>query len=145
MFKSLQKTGSDAAQKTGTHAVVTPQRLPQAQDREDAVLRRPAMRINETDTTFELVADMPGVTAETVEVTLERGVLTLRGTAPTIRPEQSEPLWREFAAGAFERSFELPAGIDPNGITATTRHGQVRLSLAKEKAVQPRRIAVTTA
>lgn len=137
MFKSLMKPTSAN--------VVTPERLPQEPIPAPAALRRPAVRIAEHDAAFDLVADLPGVKADAVEVTIERGVLTLRGSAASRRPDQGEQLWSEFDAGIFERSFELPAGIDADHITATTSNGQVRLTLPKQKTAQPRRIAVTTA
>lgn len=137
MFKSLMKTGNQP--------LVTPERMPQETTARPAALRRPAVRISETDAAFDLQADMPGVKPDAVEVVVERGILTLRGTASPAQPERAESIWREFDGGTFERTFELPAGIDADGITATTANGQVRLTLPKQKAAQPRRIEVKMA
>lgn len=134
MLKNLLKTSTDP--------LVTPERMGEPPS---AVLRRPALRISETDTGYQLVADMPGVTADLLTISIEGGTLTLRGTAPAMGPDQGEPVWREYEPGTFERTLELPAGIATDGITATTSNGQVRMSLPKEKAVQPRRIPVTSA
>ncbi len=134
MFKSLMKPASQS--------VATPERMPAETERQPTAMRRPVVRITENDTAFDMVADFPGVKADAVEVVVERGVLTMRGTAEAPRPDKGELIWREYDAGTFERSFELPAGIDADGITATTRNGQVRLTLPKQKEAQPRRIAV---
>jgi HSP20 family molecular chaperone IbpA len=131
MLSALMKTKEQPVAKTA-----------QTSDRSPLPIRRPAVSIDETDTAYILIADMPGVAAEQVEVNIDKGVLTLRGSAAPVRPDGYEPLYREYIEAAFERRFELPAEVDIDGINATTRHGRVQLTLPKVKAVQPRRITV---
>lgn len=107
-------------------------------------LRRPAVRIHESDTSYDLAADMPGVPSSAVEIIIDKGVLTLRGKSLAKVPLQGESLYREYESGTFERSFELPNSIDADGIHARSLHGQVLVTLPKMKAAQPRRIPVTS-
>jgi HSP20 family molecular chaperone IbpA len=120
----------------------TPERMAAPAPR---TVRRPAVRINESDQDYRIIADMPGVALEQVEITLEQGVLTLRGTAQETRPDNAEILLREYEPAMFERAFELPAEVDRDGIQASMRHGRLTVTVPKAKAAQPRRIAVTAA
>ena len=70
-------------------------------------LYAPRVDIVETADALEVLADMPGVTRDGVEVTLEQRVLTIRGRADVPAPEGLAPLYLEYEPGDYERSFTL--------------------------------------
>lgn len=102
----------------------------------------PAVDIVEKADEFLLYADVPGATAERIDVNYEKGVLTIRaGVDPAQRNHQGY-LLREYGLGDFERSFRVGEGIDASRIEAEVRHGVLTLHLPKADSVKPRRIAV---
>ena len=104
----------------------------------------PRVDIVETADALEVLADMPGVTREGVEVTLEQRVLTIRGRADAAAvPEGLAPLYLEYEPGDYERSFALSDAVDPSGIEARVRGGVLRLRLPKAGPAERQRIEVT--
>lgn len=110
-----------------------------------APLFRPATDIFETDDGVVLVADMPGVGPADIDVTLERGVLTIRGHAQPPAPEGYRQAYGEYVAGDYERVFTLSENIDQDDIRATTANGVLRLELPKAAGAKPKRIEVKAA
>jgi HSP20 family molecular chaperone IbpA len=102
----------------------------------------PRVDIIETEDALEILADMPGVTRDGVEVTLEQRVLRLRGRAELPLPEGVAPLYLEYEAGDYERAFTLSEAVDPAGIEARVRNGVVRLRLPKAGPAKLQRIEV---
>lgn len=102
----------------------------------------PRVDIRETDEAVHVVADMPGVAADGVEVRVHADVLTLRGSSRVQEPERFTPVWREWAPRDYERSFRLGHAIDAERIAASAKDGVVRVTLPKRAAAQPKRIAV---
>ena len=105
-------------------------------------LYAPRVDIVETGDALEVLADMPGVTREGVEVTLEQRVLTIRGRAEVPAPEGMAPLYLEYEPGDYERSFTLSDAVDPSGIEARVRAGVLHLRLPKAGPAERRRIEV---
>ena len=103
----------------------------------------PRVDIVETGDALEILADMPGVTRDGVEVTLEQRVLTIRGRAEVPAPEGLAPLHLEYEPGDYERSFALSDAVDPSGIEARVRGGVLHLRLPKAGPAERRRIEVT--
>jgi HSP20 family molecular chaperone IbpA len=95
----------------------------------------PRVDIHETDEAIELVADMPGVDENSVDITLENRVLTVKGFVEPSWPEGYELAYAEYRVGDFERSFTLPDLIDSAAIAATARDGVLRLHLPKAQPV----------
>jgi HSP20 family molecular chaperone IbpA len=102
----------------------------------------PRVDIVETDDALEILADMPGVTRDGVEVTLEQRVLRLRGRAELPLPEGVAPLYLEYEPGDYERAFTLSEAVDPAGIEARVRNGVVHLRLPKAGPAKLQRIEV---
>ena len=102
----------------------------------------PRVDIVETEDALEILADMPGVTRDGVEVTLEQRVLRLRGRAELPLPEGVAPLYLEYEAGDYERAFTLSEAVDPAGIEARVRNGVVHLRLPKAGPAKLQRIEV---
>jgi HSP20 family protein len=107
-------------------------------------VRVPAVSVRETDQAIVLVADLPGVSLDQVEITIDQDVLTLRGTVAPVAHDGFRLLHREYADAGFVRSFTVPEGIDRQQVAAVVKNGVLTLTLPKQQAAQPRRIAVQT-
>jgi HSP20 family molecular chaperone IbpA len=106
--------------------------------------RAPAVSIYNTDQSIVVVADMPGVTQDRVDITMDHEVLTLRGAVAPDTHTGFRQLHGEYQTANFERSFTLPSDIDMDQVEASVKQGVVTLTLPKNKAVQLRRIKVTS-
>lgn len=104
----------------------------------------PAVDIYETGEAVTLLADMPGVSREGVEIKLEEGVLTLKGSATEHNLKGSRELLREYEIGNFIRKFTISEAIDQGKINASISHGVLKVVLPKVKPPQPRKIEVQT-
>lgn len=106
----------------------------------------PAVDIREEDGRFVLRADLPGVEPKDVEITLEDGVLTLRGERSSETREAKDG-WRrvERISGRFFRRFTLPDTADAEGVSANSSHGVLEIVIPKQARVQPKRITVKAA
>lgn len=104
----------------------------------------PAVDIDEYSDKFVLVADIPGVDPKSIEITLEKGVLTLSGTRERAVEQKGVERRRvERAAGRFHRRFSLPDTVDSEAVTARGNNGVLEIVIPKRAAVQPRRISVS--
>ena len=103
----------------------------------------PAVDIREEDARFVLRADLPGVDPKDIDVTMEDGVLTLRGKRELEQRDEREGYRRvERVSGQFFRRFTLPDTADAEGITAKSVQGVLEVSIPKQPKLQPRRIPV---
>lgn len=103
----------------------------------------PAVDIDEYADRFVLRADVPGIHAAGIEVTLEKGVLTLAGTREqAVESAGVEHRRVERATGRFHRRFTLPDTVDSDAVSASGRNGVLEVVIPKHAQVQPRRIAV---
>ena len=103
----------------------------------------PAVDVEETSQGYLLTADIPGVAAEDVDITVQDGVLTVKGERKTEQREQKEGYRRvERTFGAFQRSFVLPKGVNADGVSASVEHGQLRVTVPKPVAALPRKVSV---
>lgn len=105
----------------------------------------PNVDIVETDNEYLVMADMPGVVADAVDIRYEQGVLTIYGRAePRQDEEKTNYLLYEYGVGDYYRSFRLGEGIDPDRIEANLRDGVLELRLPKSESSKPKKIAVKT-
>ena len=102
----------------------------------------PRADIYETEEAIFVVADMPGVDENSLDITLEKGVLTLNGTVEPETPEGFSLNYAEYRVGDYVRSFSLSDEIDQEAIEATLKDGVLRLTLPKITEVRTRKIAV---
>ncbi|MDX1656695.1 MAG: Hsp20/alpha crystallin family protein [Candidatus Competibacteraceae bacterium] len=104
---------------------------------------RPAVDIREEKDRFVLSADLPGVEPKDIEITMDKGVLTIRGERTWQSEEEKEGYKRvERVRGTFHRRFNLPDTANPEAITARGNNGVLEISIPKQQQVQPRRIEV---
>jgi HSP20 family protein len=103
----------------------------------------PAVDIREEEDRFVLVADIPGVSRKDVEITLDDGVLTVKGERRMTAEESGmEHHRRERVHGRFARQFTLPDTVDAEHISATVTEGVLEIVIAKAEKPQPRKISV---
>lgn len=105
----------------------------------------PATDIYEMEDAVTLAIDLPGVPPENVDVSVENGALTVRGSIDAPAPEGYRRIYAEYAPGTFERAFSLPDGVDPDGIEAIHKDGVLTLTLKKSEAAKPKQIKVKAA
>ena len=108
----------------------------------------PSMDVSETDKEVRIVAELPGVAAGDVDVTLNDDVLTVRGEKRSERKEDGKENYHvvERSFGSFQRSVRLPFAVDPDSIKADFEHGVLTVTLPKGKEQErTRRIPVSAA
>lgn len=105
----------------------------------------PRVDIKEEDKRFVILADIPGVDPDAIEIHMDKGILSIKGERKTERRDENDRYTRvERAYGTFYRRFALPDGADPDGISATGKHGVLEVVIPKKPEVTPRRISVNT-
>lgn len=102
----------------------------------------PAVDIFEQDGELTLLADMPGVTTEQLQIDIDQGLLTIEAVAEA--SSQGDALSREFGPSGYYRQFRLPEHIDLNQVDAQLNHGVLSLKLPKSAEALPKRIEVKT-
>jgi HSP20 family protein len=103
----------------------------------------PLVDIKEEKERFVLHADLPGVPRDSIDITMEGGVLSIRGERTLGEVEEGSEYKRvERAHGTFYRRFSLPEEADPENINARSTEGVLEVVIPKRAAVQPRRIEV---
>ena len=105
----------------------------------------PAVDIREDSGQFVLAADVPGVDPKDIEVTMENGVLTIKGERKLETQDEGDNGYRrvERVYGSFYRRFTLPDTADAEAISASGNHGVLEVVIPKRAALQPKRIAVS--
>ena len=104
---------------------------------------RPAVDIKEDENQFTIYADIPGVDPKEIEVTMEKGVLSIKGNRSHEHVEESDGFKRvERSSGSFYRRFSLPDTADAEKIEASSKDGVLKIVLPKHEKVQPKRITV---
>ena len=103
----------------------------------------PAVDIREDGESMRLLADMPGVAQNAVEVTVENGVLTIEGRAGTDAPEGYELVGQEYDTGRYRRDFTLSNEVSVEGINGRMKNGLLEVTIPKREEVKTRKIEVT--
>ena len=103
----------------------------------------PSVDISENETEFTLLADIPGVAPEDIDISMEKGVLTIKGERKTENVEEGENYRRvERQSGQFYRRFTLPDSADADKIEAKSEHGVLKITIPKQEVALSRRIEV---
>jgi HSP20 family protein len=103
----------------------------------------PAVDIKEEPERYVLLADLPGVSPSSINVSMENGILTLSGEKETEARTQREGYKRiERHYGSFHRRFSLPDSVDAEGISARCVNGVLEIAIPKKSLVQPKKIVV---
>ena len=103
----------------------------------------PSVDISENEKAFTLLADIPGVDPKDIEISMEKGVLTIKGERSSENVEEGENYRRvERQSGQFYRRFNLPDSADADKIEARSEHGVLRITIPKQEIAISRRIEV---
>ncbi len=103
----------------------------------------PSVDIFETEKEMTLLADMPGVMPEDLNIDLRDNVLTLEGDVAPFEGAEEEDLFVEYEIGKYHRQFTLSEVIDQSKIDASLNDGVLRLTLPKVEKATPRKITVS--
>jgi HSP20 family protein len=103
----------------------------------------PAVDIREDKGGFTIVADLPGVAPQVIDIHAENGVLTIQGNRESEKKEEKQDYKRiERSCGSFFRRFTLPDTADTDQISAKGENGVLTITIPKRAEIQPRKIAV---
>jgi HSP20 family protein len=105
----------------------------------------PRLDVHEGKDAYQVQVDLPGVDKKDVEVTLEEGVLTVRGTRQSSSEAKAEDgSWhrQERSYGSFQRSLSLGEGVDADGVKAELKDGVLSISVPKKEAAKARTIRI---
>ncbi|MGD2064768.1 MAG: Hsp20/alpha crystallin family protein [Nitrospirota bacterium] len=125
-----------AMAKTGVGGAAADRRTPQP------AVYTPRTDIYETGDAIVVVADMPGVNKESLEITLEENILTIDGRVDQDETEGLRQTHREFTVGDYHRTFTLSDAVSREGIEARVKDGVLRLTLPKHGPTRARKIPV---
>ena len=117
--------------------------LTQAEERTEAGrFFSPHTDIHETDKAVVVTMEVPGVDRNAIDLQLDKGVLTVKGTIDSAKYESLRPIYSEYNVGNFVRTFTVSPKIDASKISATVADGVLTIELPKAKEALARRIAV---
>ncbi len=105
----------------------------------------PAMNVGSTAQSVEIYAFVPGIDPATIDVQLEKGVLTITGERKADKPASDEKATVHLAerfGGRFRRVVTLPDDVDTDAITARCRDGVLHVSVKRRAEAQARRITI---
>ena len=105
----------------------------------------PALDVGTTEEAVEIYAFAPGIDMSKLDVSVDKGLLTISGERADDLPQEDEKVTvyaHERFGGTFERVVSLPADVDSSRVDATYRNGVLRIAIPKHEAAKPRRIEV---
>jgi len=102
----------------------------------------PRVDVFEDDAGITLLADLPGVPREQLELKVDGDTLSIEGSLGQFAPEGLEPVYAEVRVGRYRRAFTLSRELDPARIEANLKDGVLNLRIPKQAHAQPRRIEV---
>jgi HSP20 family protein len=104
----------------------------------------PRVDIKEEDKRFVILADIPGVDPNAIEIHMDKGILSIKGERSAETATENTKTTRvERSYGSFYRRFALPDSADAEGISATGKFGVLEISIPKKPETTPRRISVS--
>ncbi|MGN6511951.1 MAG: Hsp20/alpha crystallin family protein [Lysobacteraceae bacterium] len=103
----------------------------------------PRVDVKEEKDRFVLYADLPGIDPDDIEVSMDKGILSIKGERASESTQETDRFSRiERSYGSFHRRFALPDSADPDGIQAHGRNGVLEIVIPKRPESSPRRIQV---
>ena len=105
----------------------------------------PSVDIVESEVGFDVLLELPGVSADEVSIELQDNELVIRGARNVAELAEGET-WvrRESRSGEFERRFEFQSQVEPDGVTAKYENGLLSVNVPKSAKVLPRKIEIAT-
>ena len=113
-------------------------------DRDVSLTTWPRVDIVEEEKAYKLHADLPGLDKKDINITLENGVLTIKGEKKEEKRESKTDRYYHYERryGAFQRSFSLPDHVDNKHVDANYKNGVLEITLKKSEKAQPKAIEV---
>ena len=106
----------------------------------------PAVDVSETEEALVVRAEIPGIPADDVEITVDHGVLLIKGEKKSVRTlEDEQHRWVERRHGTFSRRVRLPDTVDTEDVGATVRDGVLTVTLSKRAEARPRTVKIVQA
>ena len=102
----------------------------------------PQVDIIERKDYIVIIADMPGVDEKSVDITLEKNVLTIYGRVDAYAPENHRNFLSEYGIGDYQRVFTLSDEVDRDKIQATVKNGVLKLVMPKAETIKTRKIPI---
>jgi len=130
-----------ATMKESTVPAKTEQRAPDTREESRALV--PPVDIFETPEGLAVVADLPGVDKENVEVHVDKNILTIK--AKPVSALIGDAMLHEYELQTFFRQFELSDVVDQEKIRAEMKYGVLTVHLPKQEAKKPKKISVSVA
>jgi HSP20 family molecular chaperone IbpA len=116
----------------------------QAEQTRPGLVFTPNVDIFETENEITLLADLPGVMADNLDIDLKENILAITGEVEPYEEENEDAVMIEFEIGKYHRQFTISSVIDQSKIDAKLEDGVLRLSLPKVEKAVPRKIEVQT-
>ena len=110
--------------------------------RRDTQAMMPRVDVLEDETGITVIADMPGVSKESLDIRVENDALSIEGTVSAATPEAMEATYAEVRTPRYRRSFTLSRELDPGRIEAQMKDGVLRVRIHKHEQARPQRISV---
>ena len=110
--------------------------------REPEYTLRPVVDIFENENGITMLADLPGVSNERLNLQVDKDTLRIAGDAAIGTAQGMEPLWAEVRTTRYERAFTLSAELDAENVSAAMKHGVLTVNIPKRAEVRPRKIKV---
>jgi HSP20 family protein len=96
----------------------------------------PAVDVVESEKSYEIAADLPGMDEKNIEVKVAEGVLTIKGEKQEEKEEKKDYYLQERSFGSFQRRFDLPESVDSDKIEASFKKGVLTVTLPKKPEAQ---------
>ena len=103
----------------------------------------PMTDIFDTDQALTVVLEMPGVSKDNVDISVENDILTIEGWIDYSKYEGLQPVYTEYNVGHYVRSFQISSKIEQSGISAELKDGVMTLVLPKAETAKPRKIKLS--
>lgn len=103
----------------------------------------PAMNVWRDERGLVVELDVPGCSADGVDVQVHENVLTIKGQREIVAPAGAKALRLERAHGAFRRIVRVPFAVDPSSVEASLDAGVLRVTLPQSESAKPRRVVIT--
>jgi len=133
MTEELRKTESKKDE------IIDPEQVERTRE---ARLFMPRVDIYETKDNIHLVADIPGADQDSIDITLEKNILSIEARVATEKPVDYSLTYAEYGIGDFNRKFTLSNEIEKDGIVAVVKDGVLSLTLPKAGPAKSQRISV---
>lgn len=103
----------------------------------------PRVDISETDQEIQVVADIPGYSADSIDIDVQNGILTISGNSEEQSEDKHKKYYRyERSSGSFSRSFTLPTEVDEDNVTAICKNGTITITLPKVHTKNKKKIVI---